>query len=106
MKSFFLFTLLLCVVLSMTAAAQYPSNPPNQNDKASAASEKTIKGTVKAEGDKLTLVSDKDQKAWVVDNPEALKGHEGHHVQVKAQVDAATRTIKVTDVKMLEAVAK
>ena len=106
MKTFFLLTVVLCVVLSLTASAQYHSNQPGQKDKSSAAAEKTIQGTVKAEGDKLTLVSDKDQKAWVVENPEVLKGHEGHHVQVKAHVDAATRTIHVTDVKMLEAVAK
>jgi hypothetical protein len=64
---------------------------------------KTIKGTVKAEGDKVQFVSDKDSKTWDVVNPEALKGHEGHHVSVKAHVYADKNQIHVMDVKMLKA---
>lgn len=40
-------------------------------------------GTVR-EGDKLTFVT--DRRAWNVDNPEMLKGYEGHYVRVNAQV--------------------
>jgi hypothetical protein len=36
----------------------------------------SIMGTVRADGVKLTFVT--DQRAWNVDNPETLKGHEGH----------------------------
>jgi hypothetical protein len=31
---------------------------------------------------------DMDQKAWTVQNLEALKGHEGHHISVKAQMSS------------------
>ena len=44
----------------------------------------TLKGTVKAEGDKIVFVNDADQKSWDVMNPETLKGHEGHHVKLNA----------------------
>ena len=72
-------------------------------DKAAAAAPlKNIKGTVKADGDKLTFVSDKDMKSWDVMNPEALKGHEGHHVQVSAHVYADKNAIHVMTVKMLQ----
>ena len=64
---------------------------------------KNIKGTVKADGDKLTFVSDKDNKSWDVANPEALKGHEGHHVEVSAHVYADKGQIHVMSVKMLKA---
>jgi hypothetical protein len=64
---------------------------------------KNIKGTVKADGDKLTFVSDKDKKPWDVANPEALKGHEGHHVEVSAHVYADKGQIHVMSVKMLKA---
>jgi len=47
----------------------------------------------------LTFVSDTDQKAWTVDNPETLKGHEGHHVQVKAHVNADKASIHIAEVK-------
>ena len=48
------------------------------------------------------MVSDDDQKSWEVTNPEALKGHDGHHVQVSAHVDADKGSIEVTKVKMLK----
>ena len=35
-------------------------------------------------GEKLVFVDDADQKVWTVNNQEALKGHAGHHIQVKA----------------------
>jgi len=37
-----------------------------------------------------------------VENPAALKGHEGHHVQVKGHVDADKGSIHITEVKMLK----
>ena len=64
---------------------------------------KNLKGTIKADGDKLTFVADKDQKSWEVANPEALKGHEGHHVQLSAHVYEDKSQIHVMSVKMLKA---
>lgn len=102
MKTLLVTTLALSVMLSMTAVAQYESKAPAQTDQAAQAPPKSIEGTVKAEGDKITFVADKDQKSWAVENPEALKGHEGHHVKVKARVDAAKGSIHITEVKMLK----
>lgn len=62
----------------------------------------TLKGIVKVEGDKLTFVNDADQKSWDVMNPETLKGHEGHHVQLSAHVYADKNSIHVMKVKMLK----
>lgn len=103
MKALLAVTLVLCVMLSMTAVAQNTPKAMGQKDKASAAPEKTIEGTVKAEGDQITFVSDKDKKTWKVENPEVLKGHEGHHVQVKAHVYADKGSIHIMDVKMVSA---
>src|ERR1700751_3813003 len=88
MKKLCVVSLAFAVILGMTAFAQYSSKEPAQKDQAAQAPLKSIEGTVKVEGDKVTFVADKDQKSWSVENPEALKGHEGHHVQVKAHVDA------------------
>lgn len=63
---------------------------------------KTVKGTVKVDGDKTWFVADADKKAWEVMNPEALKGHEGHHVQVSAHVYADKNAIHVMEVTMLK----
>jgi len=103
MKTLFLVILALAVMLSMTAFAQYPSKEPAQKDQAAQAPLKSIDGTVKVDGDKITFVADKDQKSWAVENPEVLKGHEGHHVQVKAHVDADKGSIHIMEVMLLKA---
>ena len=102
MKTLFMVTLALAVILSMTAFAQYSSKEPAQKDQAAQALLKSIDGTVKVDGDKITFVADKDQKSWTVEKPEALKGHEGHHVQVKAHVYADKGSIHIMEVKMLK----
>jgi hypothetical protein len=106
MKACLVITLALCVGLSMAAFAQDMSKAPADKSQAASAPLKSIEGTVKAEGGTVTFVSDKDQKSWTVDNPEVLKGHENHHVKVKAHVDADKGTIHITDVKMSEAAKK
>ncbi|MGO8986064.1 MAG: hypothetical protein ACLPHI_02145 [Terriglobales bacterium] len=40
-----------------------------------------------AAGASAVIVTDKDQKVLTVDNPDAVKGHEGHHVAVTGHVD-------------------
>jgi hypothetical protein len=59
------------------------------------------KKCVKEKGAKLAIVSDKDHKVLTVDNPEALAGHEGHHVSVRA-TKQADGSIHVADVDMLK----
>ena len=61
-----------------------------------------IKGTVQAVGDKITFVADTDQKSWDVVNPETLKDHVGHHVELSAHVYADKGQIHVMKVKMLQ----
>jgi hypothetical protein len=45
----------------------------------------------------LTFVT--NQRAWNVDNPETLEGHEGHFIRVKAQVHPDKDWIHITEVK-------
>jgi hypothetical protein len=52
-----------------------------------------------AGGAKLVIVSDADQKVLKIENPDALKGHEGHHVAVTGHVMGDS--IHVESVKML-----
>ena len=54
-------------------------------------------------GEKLVFVNS-DKTVMQVANPEALKGHEGHHVTVKGTVDKDTLTI--SSVEMLKDDAK
>jgi hypothetical protein len=57
-----------------------------------------LKGTIGQDG--TTFTSDKDQKSWTIMNPEAVKGHEGHHVRLKAHVYPDKNQIHVMSLKM------
>jgi hypothetical protein len=109
MKKLMISAFVLTFALSLGAFAQQGSMSPDNNmtqtqaDQAGAkAPLMTLKGTVKADGDKVTFVNDKDSKSWDVMNPEELKGHDGHHVQVSAHVYADKSAIHVISVKMLK----
>ncbi len=52
-----------------------------------------------AAGAKMVVVTDSDKKVLTVDNPDVLKGHEGHHVAVTGEVMGDS--IHVDSVKML-----
>jgi hypothetical protein len=102
MKKLLILAVALSVTLTVAGFAQDMSKDSGMA-KAAPAPLKNIKGTVKADGDKLSFVSDKDKKSWDVANPEALKGHEGHHVEVSAHVYSDKGQIHVMSVKMLKA---
>jgi hypothetical protein len=51
-------------------------------------------------GSKLVFVSEKDKSILNVDNQDALKGHEGHHVSVTGKLDNGT--LHVDKVSMLK----
>jgi hypothetical protein len=61
-----------------------------------------IKGMVKADGDKIIFVSDDGGKSWDVVNPETLKEHVGHHVELSAHVYKDKGQIHVMKVTMLK----
>jgi hypothetical protein len=60
-----------------------------------------IKGTVRADSDKIKFVADDTGKAWDVINPETLKSHVGHHVELSAHVYLDKGQIHVMKVTML-----
>jgi hypothetical protein len=52
-----------------------------------------------AAGEKMVVVTDGDSKVLAVDNQDALKGHEGHHVAVTGTM--SKDSLHVNSVKML-----
>jgi hypothetical protein len=58
----------------------------------------SIMGKISDDG--KSFVSDKDGKSWTISNPDAVKGHEGHHVVLKAHVSADTNQVDVVSLKM------
>jgi hypothetical protein len=104
MKNLLVCLLAVAFAMSWSAFAQQDNNmSQTQSDQSAAkAPLMTLKGTIKADGDKYVFVNDKDGKSWDVMNPEELKGHEGHHVQLSAHVYADKGQIHVMSVKMLK----
>ena len=66
----------------------------------SAAHEACAKKCIGA-GEKVAFVPDGTQDVLIVDNPDSLKGHEGHHVTVTGNINQDKRTIHVDSVKMM-----
>lgn len=50
---------------------------------------------------KWAFVSDKDGQVWNIDNPDEVKGHEGHHVKLTGHADKSAMTFHVEKVAML-----
>ena len=87
------FALTVVVALSQDASNQAPRTPADIGARLT-----TIMGTVQEDGEKLRFVT--EQRAWKVDNPEILKGHEGHYVHAAAYVYPETNLIHITEVKI------
>jgi hypothetical protein len=100
MKKLQVLALALSVVtIGIPVLAQEKPQETNQEEKKPALVD--IKGTVKLDGDKITFIADEGGKSWDVVNPETLKDHVGHHVQLSAHVYADKGNIHVMQVTML-----
>jgi hypothetical protein len=98
MKTILMTCLALCSAFGIVAVAQSPLNQATQPYQAAGSRLSTMMGTVRADGQTLTFVT--DQRAWNVDNPEALKGHEGHYLRVTAHIYPDKNSIHITEVKL------
>ena len=56
-----------------------------------------LMGKISDDGKTLT---DNNGQSWTIDNPDAVKGHEGHEVTLRGHIDTAANTIHVKSVKM------
>jgi len=90
-----LFALSLLTTFSLVAQDTMKQDNMKSDTSAKAAS---LAGKISDDG--KTFVSDKDGKSWTISNPEAVKGHEGHHVILKAHVSADTASVDVVSLKM------
>jgi hypothetical protein len=102
MKKLMILALAVSIISVGAVALAQDSMGQSDTTKAAAAPLKNLKGTIKADGDKYTFVTDKDQKSWDIMNPDAVKGHEGHHVELSAHVYADKGSIHVMSVKMMK----
>jgi len=71
-----------------------------QDNMKSGASTKAAHITGKISDDGKTFVSDSDSKSYTISNPDSVKGHEGHHVTLKANVSSDKTSVDVVSLKM------
>lgn len=96
MKKLMTVVFALGLLTSMSLVAQDTMKQDNmKTDTAKAAN---VMGKISDDG--KTFVSDKDGKSWTISNPDAVKGHEGHHVVLKAHVSADKDEVEVVSLKM------
>jgi len=93
MAILFAFSLLVGVGLT----AQDSMKPDGMKADTSSKS-KHVTGKISDDG--KTFVNDKDGKSWTINNPDAVKGHEGHHVTLKANLNTDNSSVDVVSLKM------
>ncbi len=108
MKKLLLIPFVLGLMMSLLSLAQDTTKPSEMKQDTAKGSQTSMKEVTLAGkvGDDGKTFVDKDKKSWTVTNPEALKGHEGHDVHLKAHVDDAKNEIHVVSVKMGKAEMK
>jgi pentapeptide MXKDX repeat protein len=91
-------SLFALTLLASTVA--FSQDAMKQDSMSADASSKAIKVMGKISDDGKSFVGDKDQKTWTIVNPDAVKGHEGHHVVLTAHVYPDKMEVHVMSLKM------
>ncbi|MGA2413450.1 MAG: hypothetical protein ABSF59_03330 [Candidatus Sulfotelmatobacter sp.] len=100
MKKVLTFCFALTLLTSGIALAQDSMKQDSMKDDSSA---KAVKVMGKISDDGKSFVGDKDGKSWTIVNPDAVKGHEGHHVVLTAHVYSDKGEVHVMSLKMAKA---
>jgi len=93
----------ICFVLGLLTLGLASAQDTMQNDSMKADASKNaidVKGKISDDG--KSFVADKDGKSWTIINPDAVKGHEGHHVVLNAHVYADKMEVHVMSLKMVK----
>jgi hypothetical protein len=91
----------ICFALALLTLGVASAQDTMNNDNANAsAPKKAVQVLGKISDDGKMFVSDKDSKSWTIVNPDAVKGHEGHHVVLTAHVYPDKNEVHVMSLKM------
>jgi hypothetical protein len=110
-----LLTLLFAFLItaSVSLIAQEPATNQGAGDKKMDKAEKkeakaaekdksmSLTGWIKDQDGKTMFVNDKDKQAWNISNMDAVKGHEGHHVKIKAKLNESDHSVNVEKLSMM-----
>ena len=94
-------TIALAALLPLGAQAQNTQSATYHSSLTRKISKKVTSFSAKAGDSGKILTADRDNKIWMVSNPETLSGIDGHHVRVKALVDVSQSQIRVVSVSAI-----
>jgi len=122
MKKIMTFVIALCLMASLSAFAGDDKAKAASSQKMEKAKEVTVIGIVTdpmcaksgnkekmanadcakrcAKDGKYALVNDKDGSVWEIENNDAVKGHEGHHVKVMGHANAEKKSFHISSLSM------
>ena len=110
MRKLFVCCLALASMMSMAALAQDTMKQDNDSMKHDTMKSDKANGKLMSVSGKISddgkSITDKDGKSWTIQNADAVKGHEGHDVTLKAHVYADKGEVHVMSVKMAKAAMK
>src|SRR5580698_1003682 len=88
--------MIICFAVALLTFGVASAQDTTHNDSMKGdASLKAVHVTGKVSDDGKTFVGDTDSKSWTINNPEAVKGHEGHHVTLTAQCNTDKNEVHV-----------
>lgn len=108
-----LFAFLITASLSLVAQEPMNKDQSSSGDKKMQKAEKkeakaaekgksmSLTGWVKEMNGKTVFENDKDKQDWDISNMDAVKGHEGHHVKIKAKLNEADHSLMVEKLTMM-----
>jgi hypothetical protein len=100
MRKLMTFLFALGLLMPVALIAQDSAGSQDSMKASPSTSAKATHVTGKISDDGKSFVNDKDGKSYTISNPDAVKGHEGHHVTLKANVDASSNSVSVVSLKM------
>ena len=101
---------LFLVVLALSTVPAMAATPINgyisesmcgAKHNGSAPNEACVKKCISG-GSKPVFVDDASKTVYTIDDPESVKGHEGHHVAVMGKVDDSAKTIHIAKLSMVK----
>ncbi len=97
-------TLLFALMMTASLGLMAQDNTKAEKKEAKAAEKgksMSLTGWVRDQDGKTVFVNDKDKQTWNISNPDAVKGHEGHHVKIKAMLNEGDHSVNVENLSML-----
>jgi len=95
----------LALTLMCTAFAVAQDQGQDRHDRQAQSNHRVTRtnasGWVRKDGDNYVLENDKDQQRYRIQNSEAVREHEGHHVKINARLHEDDRSLEVRSVKRL-----